>query len=55
MPAIPRPLTGKKLELPIRKLLLGEPLDRIVIPDTMINPECLVWHSEYAIRRQQHA
>ncbi len=55
MPAIPRTLTGKNLALPIRKLLLGEPLDRIVIPDTMINPECLVWHSEYAARRQKLA
>ena len=55
MPAIPRPLTGEKLALPIKKLLLGQPLDKIVNPDTMSNPECLAWYGEYAIRRQQHA
>ncbi len=55
MPAIPRPLTGEKLALPIRKLLRGEPLDKIVTPDTMSNPECLAWYGEYATRRQQHA
>jgi len=53
VPAIPRTLTGKKLELPIKKLLLGQPLDKIVNPDTMANPECLAWYGEFAIRRQQ--
>ena len=53
VPAIPRTLTGKKLELPIKKLLLGQPLEKIVNPDTMANPECLAWYGEYAARRQQ--
>lgn len=53
VPAIPRTLTGKKLELPIKKLLLGQPLGKIVNPDTMANPECLAWYSEFAARRQQ--
>ena len=53
VPAMPRTLTGKKLELPIKKLLLGQPLDKIVNPDTLANPECLAWYGEYAARRQQ--
>ena len=48
-------LTGKKLELPIKKLLLGQPLEKIVNPDTMANPECLTWYGEYATRRQQQS
>ena len=43
VPAIPRTLTGKKLELQIKKLLLGQPLEKVVNPDTMTNPESLAW------------
>ena len=55
VPAVPRTLTGKKLELPIKKLLLGQPLEKIVNPDTMANPECLGWYGEFAVRRQQQS
>ena len=55
VPAIPRTLTGKKLELPIKKLLLGQPLEKIVNPDTMANPESLAWYGEFAARRQQQS
>jgi acetoacetyl-CoA synthetase len=41
VPEIPRTLTGKKLELPVRKLLLGQPLEKVVSPDAMANPESL--------------
>lgn len=30
---IPRTLTGKKMELAIRKLLLGHPLEKVASPD----------------------
>ena len=43
VPAIPRTLTGKKLELQIKKLLLGQPLEKIVNPDAPDNPEDLAW------------
>ena len=45
---IPRTLTGKKQELPIRKLLLGQPLDKVVNKDAMANPGCLDWYQQYA-------
>jgi len=51
VPAIPRTLSGKKLELPIKKLLLGQPLERVVNPDTLANPESLQWFSDFAGRR----
>lgn len=38
VPEIPRTLTGKKMELPIRKLLLGAAADTVLNPDTMANP-----------------
>jgi acetoacetyl-CoA synthetase len=48
---IPRTLSGKKQELPIKKLLLGQPLDKVVNRDAMANPDCLAWYQEFANRR----
>ena len=49
---IPRTLTGKKQELPIKKLLLGQPLEKVVNKDTMANPASLEWYVAYAQRKQ---
>lgn len=51
--AIPRTLSGKKLELPIKKLLLGQPQDKVVNTDAMANPESLAWFEAFAARRAQ--
>jgi len=45
---IPRTLTGKKQELPIKKLMLGQPLDKVVNRDAMANPGCLAWYVQFA-------
>ncbi len=45
---IPRTLTGKKQELPIKKLLLGQPLEKVVNRDAMANPACLDWYVTFA-------
>jgi acetoacetyl-CoA synthetase len=50
---IPRTLSGKKQELPIKKLLLGQPLDKVVNKDAMANPGCLDWYVAFAQRRIQ--
>ncbi|GAB3502863.1 acetoacetate--CoA ligase [Curvibacter fontanus] len=47
---IPRTLSGKKQELPIKKLLLGQPLERVVNRDAMANPACLAWYVDFASR-----
>jgi acetoacetyl-CoA synthetase len=47
-PQIPRTLSGKKQELPIKKLLLGHPLEKVINKDAMANPECLHWYLEFA-------
>ena len=49
---IPRTLTGKKQELPIKKLLLGQPLEKVVNRDAMANAACLDWYVQFAA---QHA
>ena len=48
---IPRTLTGKKQELPIKKLLLGQPIEKVVNKDAMANPQCLDWYVAFAEQR----
>jgi acetoacetyl-CoA synthetase len=39
--AIPRTLTGKKLEAPVKRLLRGEPADRVASRDSLADPAAL--------------
>lgn len=48
VPGVPRTLSGKKMEVPIKKLLLGHPPDKIANRDAMANPDCLDWYFGYA-------
>lgn len=48
---IPRTLTGKKMELPIKKLLLGKPLEEVANPDAMANPDSLETYIRIAQER----
>jgi len=45
---IPRTLSGKKQELPIKKLMLGQALEKVVNKDAMANPACLDRYVELA-------
>lgn len=53
--AVPRTLTGKKLEVPIRKLLLGAALDTVVDPENVANPSSLDFFVGYASQLQASA
>ena len=48
---IPRTLSGKKQELPIKKLLLGQPIDKVINREAMANPACLDWYVAFAQKR----
>ena len=48
---VPRTLSGKKQELPIKKLLLGQPLEKVVNREAMANPACLDWYVAFAKTR----
>ena len=48
VPEIPRTLSGKKQELPIKKLLLGYPVEKVINKEAMANPGCLDWYLEFA-------
>ena len=52
---VPRTLSGKKQELPIKKLLLGQPIDKVVNRDAMANPGCLDWYVAFAAQRAAQA
>src|SRR5487761_1267865 len=41
VPGVPRTLSGKKLEIPVRKILLGTPIEQAADPDALANPEVL--------------
>jgi acetoacetyl-CoA synthetase len=48
---IPRTLSGKKQELPIKKLLLGQPIEKVVNREAMANPASLDWYVDFAAQR----
>jgi acetoacetyl-CoA synthetase len=49
---IPRTLSGKKQELPVKKLLLGQPLEKVVNKDAMANPASMDWFVQLARERR---
>ena len=60
VPDVPRTLSGKKMEVPIKKLLLGgHDLAKIANPDSMANPKSLIWFANFApgfiAKREAHA
>ena len=52
VPEIPVTLTGKKMEVPVRKLMLGLPLTKAASRDAARNPAALDWFADLARRRQ---
>jgi acetoacetyl-CoA synthetase len=50
IPDVPRTLSGKKLEVPVKKILMGAPLERAANPDSLKNPELLPYFVELAGR-----
>ena len=48
VPAIPRTLSGKALEVPVKRILSGEPAERTVSRDALANPDALLPFEELA-------
>lgn len=51
VPDIPYTLTGKKMEVPIRRILMGTPIEKAASRDIMRDPGLLAWYAEYARSR----
>lgn len=45
---IPYTLTGKKMEVPVRKILMGWPLEKAASRDAMMNPTAIDWFVRFA-------
>lgn len=45
---IPYTLTGKKMEVPVRKILMGRPVDEVASKDAMQDPSALDYFVEFA-------
>jgi acetoacetyl-CoA synthetase len=54
VPAIPATLTGKKMEVPVRKILLGVPPDEAANRNAMANPQSLDAFAAYARDQQDY-
>jgi acetoacetyl-CoA synthetase len=52
VPSIPMTLTGKKMEVPVRRILLGTPVDQAANRNAMANPESLDAFVAYANSRR---
>jgi acetoacetyl-CoA synthetase len=46
--AIPYTLTGKKMEIPVRKILMGWSPDKAASRDAMMNPDAIDWFARFA-------
>jgi len=51
VPAIPRTLSGKKMELPVKKLLQGADPAKVMNRDAMANAGAVDWFIDFAARR----
>jgi len=50
VPDVPRTLNGKKLEVPVKKILLGTPSEEAASKDSLSNPDALDAFAEFAER-----
>jgi acetoacetyl-CoA synthetase len=51
VPAVPRNLTGKKLEVPVKRILQGAPVDQVTSRDSLADPASLDAFAELARTR----
>ncbi len=55
VPAIPRTLTGKKLELPVKRIITGAPVAEVASRDALVDPAALEPFVAYARDRADEA
>jgi acetoacetyl-CoA synthetase len=48
---VPRTISGKKLEVPVKKILLGQPPEKACNRSAMLNPGSIDWFVAYAAQR----
>jgi acetoacetyl-CoA synthetase len=48
VPSIPYTISGKRMEVPVRRILTGVPVAKAANRDAMSNPQALDWFIRYA-------
>ncbi|MGW7200051.1 acetoacetate--CoA ligase [Streptomyces chryseus] len=55
VPAIPHTKTGKKLEVPVKRLLQGMPAEQVLNPAAVDNPELICFYAQLGAERSKRA
>jgi len=50
IPEVPRTLSNKKLEVPVKKILLGAAPESAASRDSLANPDALDWIADFSVR-----
>jgi acetoacetyl-CoA synthetase len=50
-PAVPRTLTGKRIEVPIKHILRGQAAEDVLAAGSVAHPEALEWYADFGRRR----
>src|SRR3954463_4531469 len=53
IPEVPRTLSGKVLEVPVKKILMGQPADKAASRDSLANPKSLDYFVDFAERSDE--
>jgi acetoacetyl-CoA synthetase len=51
VPAVPRTLSGKKLEVPVKRILLGQQAEDVASKDALVDPTALDPYRHLATNR----
>ncbi|GLP66471.1 hypothetical protein TUSST3_30910 [Streptomyces sp. TUS-ST3] len=52
VPGIPHTRTGKKLEVPVKRLLQGAPVEQVVNPAAVDNPDLIDFYARLGAERR---
>ena len=55
VPQVPRTLTGKVVEVPVKRILQGEPAAEVVSRDSLADPAAIDWFVDYAVTLRRDA
>jgi acetoacetyl-CoA synthetase len=53
MPSVPKTLSGKKLEIPVKQVLEGAPLEKVVNVEILSDPSSIDAYARYATARHR--
>ena len=53
VPEVPRTLNGKKVEVPVKRILLGESPEEVITPSSLENPDSINYFVELSQRSVQ--